>query len=232
VGRVKLLLLLAARSGVADALEAALRAEARRMAEALPGAAVALLQQLPDDVFAQATPAMRPFDATLEASAEGADAAALAQLVARAGERLEPVVHGDLSAALVGVDRAVIPCAPAPVRYQYLMRRRAGTTHAQYLDYYFAKHSRFGFQTPGIDGYVQFHVDEAASRRAAELAGVGVCRVDSVSELHMQSLAGFLAALAEKSPGAEAAADEERFVDRRNSVSFTSGVVWRSQPQR
>lgn len=225
---MKLLLLFAARGGVGEAFEAAIRADALRIAAAAPAARVTLLRQLPDDAFARATPSMRPYEGTLEVVAEAFDADALEALAARAGERLEAVLHADLSGALIGVDRVVIPSAPTPVRYQYLMRRKAGTTHAQYLAYYFEQHSRFGFLTPGIDGYAQFHVEPEASRGAARAAGFGSCGVDSVSELHMQSLAGFLEALALKSPGAEAAADEERFVDRPNSVSFTSAVLWRS----
>lgn len=225
---MKLLLLFAARGGVDEAFEAALRAEAQRIAAARPAARVTLLRQLADDAFARATPSMRPYEGTLEVVAEDADAAALAALAARAGERLEAVLHADLSAALVGRERVVIPSAPTPVRYQYLMRRKAGTTQASYLDYYFGQHARFGRLTPGIDGYAQLHVDLEASRAAARAAGFASWAWDSVAQLHLQSLPHFLEAIAGLRLGEEAAADEETFVDRRNSVSFTSAVLWRS----
>jgi hypothetical protein len=45
-----------------------------------------------------------------------------------------------------------------------------------------------------------------------------------VSELHLESLAAFLTALVDPSLGEEAAADEARFVDRDNSVSFTTAT--------
>jgi len=49
---------------------------------------------------------------------------------------------------------------------------------------------------------------------------VGPMAVDSVSELHLDSLATFFAGIGDGRLGAEAAADETRFVDRDNSVSF------------
>jgi hypothetical protein len=225
---MKLLLLVAARSGVGGSFDDAVRRTGQAFAEALPTGSVTVLRALGDDVFALATPAMRPFDATIEVIGDSLDAAMLTGVVRGVGDTLFEVAHTDLSGVLVGVDNVVIPCEPAPVRYQYCMRRKAGSTHEQYLDYYANHHKRFGFVTPGIDGYVQFHVDLAATRDAAAAAGVGTWAIDSVSELHMQSLEGFLAALAAQNPGEEALVDEERFVDRRNSVSFTSAVLWRS----
>ena len=100
------------------------------------------------------------------------------------------------------------------------MRRRAHTTRAAYLDYYFNHHARFGFATPNISGYTQLHVDPDASAAAARRVGVGSTVVDSVSELHMESLPAFFEGVADGRLGAEAMADEERFVDRANSVSF------------
>ena len=69
---------------------------------------------------------------------------------------------------------------------------------------------------------------EFDSLAAANAAGFGVWRADSVSELHLASVDTFLNALAKDNPGEAATIDEERFVDRRNSVMFTSAVLWRS----
>ena len=52
---------------------------------------------------------------------------------------------------------------------------------------------------------------------------------DSVSELHLASVEKFMTGLASSNPGDDAGEDEERFVDRRNSVMFTSDVLWRSE---
>ena len=45
---------------------------------------------------------------------------------------------------------------------------------------------------------------------------------DSVSELQLESVEAFLAAVADSPTPREAMADEARFVDRKNSLAFTS----------
>jgi hypothetical protein len=200
-------------------------AEAQRFGTT-PGVSAVAMRQVRDDPFGAAVPGMRTFDATIEL--RGDDNGTIHRALEGIDERLGAVIHADLSGAIAGVDHVVIACAPTPVRYQYVMRRKIGTTHDQYLDHYVNQHARFGLITPGIEGYTQFHVDAATSQSAAAAAGFGMWRADSVSELHLASVDKFLAGLAESNPGDEAGEDEERFVDRRNSVMFTSSVLWRS----
>jgi len=128
---------------------------------------------------------------------------------------------------LVGAAQEIIPCDPTALRYCYFMRRKAHTTRDAYLDYYFHHHSRFGFVTPNIAGYTQFHVDPDLSVTAARRLGLGSTVCDSVSELHLDSLEAFYAGIGDGRLGQEAAADEARFVDRDNSVSIctTSRIV-------
>jgi hypothetical protein len=153
--------------------------------------------------------------------------AAIESLVSGVGDALAAFAHPDLSTLLVGEDVVFSACERAPLRYQYLMRRNASFGHGAYLRRYREIHSQFGLRTPGILGYVQFHVEPEASRRAAEWAGLGVWGVDSVSELHLESLEAFLTAIA-KAPevGREAMADEQIFVDRGCSFDFCSTVEW------
>lgn len=222
---MKLLLLLAGRGGAAGALTDAVVAEAERL-RAGGATSVCAMRQLADDPFGYAVPGMRPFQASLDARFDSLDAAHDA--VTGAGARLASLVHVDLSGAFWGTDRVIIPCAPTPVRYQYLMRRKIGTTHQQYLDYYFGQHKRFGHRTPGIEGYVQFHIDAAASHGVAAAAGFGLWAADSVSELHAADLGTMLAGFGQDPDLAVAAGnDEELFVDRANSVMFISDVVAR-----
>lgn len=245
-------LLLAARGGAAGDLADAVADRASDVLGAAPaGARVIVLTQLPEDPFPLQQPLCRPYEVVLEVEAPGEDPSAPVPAFGGLVGELAGMVHSDLSAVLVGHPQHLVPTAPAPVRYLYLMRRKAGTTHAQYVDYYFHHHSRFGFATPGILGYTQFHVDPAASEAAARRMGVGVHAFDSVSELHMESLEVFFGALGGppgSEPGAAAggaeatdaaaaaadggvdaddfdfAADEERFVDRPNSVMFTTAT--------
>ncbi len=225
---MRLLMHVAVRRGAEPDLPAFLWSEIARMRgiAAAPVGEVNLLERLEGDPFGSAT----PYSWTIEARAEGADAErALGELVAGIGERMDGAAHRDLCTALVGEDRVFVPCERTPVRYQYLMRRQASFTHDSYLGRYATIHSRFGLRTPGIRGYVQLHVDPEASRRVARTAGVGIWGVDSVSELHLDSVERFLAEISTSSVGPEAIADEEKFVDRARSLDFCSAVHWQER---
>jgi hypothetical protein len=224
----KLLLQVAARSGMGAKLEAGLADAAAGLRARLgAGGSTVLLLRIPDDPFASANPGMRGFDATLELRDAPPDPAQLIAAVDGLGERIASIAHVDLSAALVGVDHQIVPCATEPVRYQYLMRRRADLTHTQYSDYYLQVHAEFGRHLGGILGYTQFHADPELSRRAASAAGVGLWAFDSIAQLHLDSLRGFTDALARMSEAERTAPslDEENFVDRANSVSFVTRRV-------
>jgi hypothetical protein len=215
----KLLAHLAASAGAEAELAARLDAEARR--HAALGAAT--LQRVERDPFGAKT----PWRATLELrGAAPALVAAVEGLAARLGAALD----ADASTALVGAEHLIVGTTGAPVRYQYLMRRRADFTHSAYLTRYREIHAEFGVRTPGHLGYVQVHLDPEASARAARAAGLGVCDFDSVSELHLASLGEFVRAVAGASIGVEAVADEEQFVDRPRSFDLSSRVTWRAAP--
>ncbi len=217
--------LLAARGGCrGEIAETAASVAGDAAADLGSRARVVLLTEIDDDPFPAANPLCRPFDVVLEVQADqevglGAMVAALRGI----GPRVREQAHLDLSGVLVGSPQEIIPCETTPLRYQYFMRRKAHTTHDEYVDYYFHQHSRFGFRTPNIAGYTQFHVDPELSATAAWHLGVGSTACDSVSELHLDSLESFFAgAMSDERLGVEAAADEEKFVDRANSVSICS----------
>jgi hypothetical protein len=183
------------------------------------GIEVTTLARLAEDPFGRHT----PFRFTFELRSE--DFVALEDCLSGLGAQLDDVAHADLSTLLVGEEVVFLPAENAPVRYQYLMRRNAAFSHADYLERYREVHSAFGLKTPGIAGYLQFHVDIESSRRLANAAQLGIWGFDSVSELHLESLQTFLTAVAKSEIGPEAIADEERFVDRARSVDFCSRVV-------
>lgn len=221
--------LLAARGGIesGDLLDL-LRAEAAGLAARLPeaGRQTAGFLRLADDPFSRGGGPLRGFDATLELRCQSdAPAATFAECLAGLDDRVAPLVHVDLSAVLVGEDHRFADVPETPVLFQYFMRRRRDLDHAQYCDHYLNRHSRFGIATPGIDGYVQFHIDPEASRAAARSAGLGLWSADSTSELHLSDLSGFLKAVATWDLRGDASEDEERFIDRRNSVMWTSERV-------
>jgi hypothetical protein len=228
-GSAKLLLLLAARGGVArEDLVELLHAEGPLLATRLPepGRSALAMVRVEDDPFAVGGAPMRAFEATLELRCEAENATrAFAAAVDEFADRVSDRLHVDLSAALVGEDHVVLPCGPTPVRYQYVMRRRVDLSHARYADHYRNVHADFGRRTPGIEGYVQFHVDREASHAVAETAGLGLWDADSVSELHLASVKTFLDAISGWSEREAPIDDEENFVDRRNSVMFCSEAV-------
>jgi hypothetical protein len=206
----KLLAHLVPAPGAEAELGARLEDEARRHA----GLGAAVLQRVERDPFGAKT----PWRATLELRGEEA---ALVAAVARLGDAADAAA----STTLVGAEHLIVGATGAPVRYQYLMRRRADFTHDAYLKRYREGHAPFGVRTPGHLGYVQVHLDPEASARAARAAGLGVCDFDSVSELHLASIGEFVRAVAGSSIGPEAIADEEHFVDRPRSFDLSSRVT-------
>jgi EthD domain len=216
---------LAPRAGAGDRFServAALIEDLRKRA-APRGLAVNALRRLERDAFGKHT----PFRAGLEIASGDSDVAVFGDLFDDLGARISDVAHPDLSTLLVGRDVVFVePPARSPVRYQYLMRRNASFTHESYLERYSKIHSRFGRITPGIQGYVQLHVDLDVSQQLAARAGLGVWGCDSVSELHLESQETFLRALAESGFGTEPIADEEIFVDRARSQDLCSAVDW------
>ena len=160
------------------------------------------------------------------------------EIAAPQGVPLLPL-HGDLHSALgplcelldarqsrvlCGYHRVFRQTAPRALRYHYLMRRRADFSRPDYLDYYAHHHYRFGMETPGVD-YYQTYVCPESSAALAALLGLDLVAADSVSELHFDDIDAFLASGVMEELGPRAVADEERFVDRARSTSFTMAVV-------
>jgi hypothetical protein len=221
---VKALLHLAPRAGEGEAFAERVEELSRELREKAPaGVAVNAMHRLARDPFGTDT----PYAAALELCGTAASEAVVAPLVSGIGARIDGLAHADLSTCLFGEDVPFVASEKrAPIRYQYLMRRNAAFSHASYLERYRELHARFGIETRGILGYVQFHVDAEASQRLAREAGLGVWGVDSVSELHLASLETFFEGLKEGDGGAGAIADEELFVDRARSWDFCSTVDW------
>jgi hypothetical protein len=212
-----LLVFLATRAGADDQLGQRLSAERERWQEF--GEAEAFLR-LAKDPFREFTPGMRGFDATLELHATPNR---LAEAVAGLGQRLDGVVHRDLCALVVGQEHTFVSGGPTPVRYQYLMRRRHDFDHERYIAHYGTHHAGLGIRTGGKVGYSQVHSALDRSKALAATEGFGVCQIDSVSRLWIDSVEGFLS---EAGPaGQEAVEDERGFVDGTNSVMFASTVL-------
>lgn len=220
----------AARGGRRPELLRELVSEAERACKRLSEGRMGILQRIPDDPFARFQPAMRGIDAVWELEAPGTSEAEAAwvRCIAGLGDRLAQIIHVDLSGVFAGKVNSVVPPEETPYRYLYLMRRKAGMSHAAYIDYYERVHANFGRRTPGIAGYQQLHLDAVVSRRLTTAAGLGLWAADSVSELWLPSVDGFLEALATSTIGRDGPADELNFCDRDNSVGQCLQVEWQS----
>ena len=222
-------LLLAVRGGRTDALLERLEGLAETI-EAASGVAAARavgLARLEPDPFASMTPGLRSFDATLELRLPpGDDFGPLVAAAASLRGELDSDIHSDFSAAYAGQLHQLVKGAAVSVRYQYVMRRKADWSHEQYAKYYREHHYQFGPRTAGHHGYDQLRIDVDVSQAAAAAVGFGTWQADSNSQLHLASIEEFFDAAVGSSVGNEAVADEESFVDRANSVSWCSRVLF------
>jgi hypothetical protein len=221
---VDLFVLVAARDGVAEELETSLRSEAERSLLLAADVSATLLRRLTDDPFRAQYPLMRPYDWVLHVQGLPDEETAVEGVHSMAN-RIDPLVHADLSGVLVGSTRTVTGDGGGPQRFIYLMRRKAGTSTGQFQAHWGGPHAEFGRATTGILGYDQFHPVPDASRRAAGSAGFAVWQVDGVPNLHLTTWQEFVAAAVGSETGNAAIEDERSFVDASNSVGFTCEVV-------
>ncbi|MFK7732297.1 MAG: EthD domain-containing protein [Pseudomonadales bacterium] len=169
------------------------------------------------------------FDTSLELLSHNEfDFEQLGRLLSQRIENLSEKAHLDLSAATVGDNKVFVESDPTPIRFQYCMRRRADFTNARYRQYYEQEHAKFGIGMHGIEGYVQFHTDLAASRSLATDHGFGVHEIDSVSELHIADMDTFFTGMAKGIDAGNPGEDEDLFVDRRRSVMWVSDEIYRT----
>ncbi|MGI9285326.1 MAG: EthD domain-containing protein [Pseudomonadales bacterium] len=229
----KLLLHLVAKNCQKSALVTHLQELANELISTLDLAdAKATVMLAHDDDPMRATGDARPlpvaFDASLEVKTSATDAfVRFEKAVKGLLNKLDVFIHADLSAIQAGVDIVFVAADPTAIRFQYCMRRRADFSNTDYLQRYEDIHSAFGLGTKGIEGYVQFHIDQAASKAIAQAAGFGVSQVDSVSELHIDTMEKFLEGISQGIEAGDPGEDEDKFVDRPHSVMWVSDEIYR-----
>lgn len=137
---------------------------------------------------------------------------------------LMTLVDRERSRVACGYHRCFQESGQKPLRYHYLMARRQDFSQADYLDYYVHSHSRFGVASPLAD-YYQNYIDARAGVRLAGMLGLKPVIAESISELRFLRLEDYLSSDVIAEIGPAASVDEERFVDRAASQSFTMDVV-------
>lgn len=221
----KALLLLQATEGQVDALQAALSSALDAVVGTVDDTTAQLMVAAePDFFYVPQAPHQRP-DLVLElVTAPGKP---LASVYPKLSELLLDQPVSKASEVFVMQTRNYIQAPAQPYHYHYLMLKKPGFSTADYVDYYSKFHCRMGFNTPGIAGYWQNYIDPEASATLAQLLDLTTRDVTSISELSMQSTEDFVSDPATMAVAEPAAQDEERFVDRTQSVAFTSRVIAR-----
>lgn len=190
-----------------------------------PHTCVQLMQPHPDDLFFVAPANYTRPQAVVEVTVQPGKV--LGDIYAALTEVVQGVRIAPSSLVYVVHEKRFIDCPPQAVHYHYLMLKRPEFSVADYNDYYSHFHCRMGFHTPAIAGYSQNYVDMIASQALAERLGLDCHEVTSISEMKMVSLQALASAPELAAIAQPAAEDEERFVDRSRSVSFSSEVVLR-----
>jgi hypothetical protein len=223
----KIILYLYARPGQAQALTQQAMSLASRAPFQSDRLALAVMTPRPGDVLAVPPDSefLQGLDAVLEISASPGEA--LRQLLPELQRALAPVLalvdRGQCRLAS-GYSRAFQTFGYNRVRYHYLMVRRADFSHADYLDYYVHSHSRFGLASALAD-YYQNYLDHEAGEDMARLFGFNPVEADSISELRFDRVEDYLYSDPIRQIGPQASADEELFVDRLRSQSFSMDVL-------
>ena len=227
-----LLLHLTAQSGQKPGLSSQLVELAREWCQRLEGESISVTvmvarEEDPFCMAGDASPA-RAFDASIEVELEAAEAQGQFEDLSRGfGSRFGAWVEPSLSVAQVGLKKIFKPCDPTPVRYQYCMKRRDDLSAEAYLRHYAEVHSQFGLMMEGIQGYTQVHLEPQATARVMDLSGLSFRHFSSVSVLHLASVSDFLEG-ARANSASGFAEDEEKFVDRPQSLMWVSDEVFRT----
>ena len=223
------MLLVAARQGVEDVLDARLGAEIETVLDGLGagGQTAVLMRQVPDDPFREMFPLCRSFDAVVQFSIDGVPDERAVGSLAGLGVRLDDVIHADLSGVVVGDAYTEVGPADSDSRYLYPWRHKAGRTLEECQAHWRDQHAEFGRRLPSILGYDQFHTDRLTSKAAARAADLGVWQPAGVVVLHLPSVQEFIDAVVGTEISTDALEDELNFMDTANGAGEAVAVVRR-----
>ncbi len=128
------------------------------------------------------------FDAAVELSVPAAQPlSALIGPLEEVRDSAGHAVDAARSAAVAGTDVVKLE-GTGSTRLIYGMRRKGGTSHAEFSRYWNKRYTTVARFTPGLVGYRQLHADPGESQRAAGAAGVALHDVDGIALLWYRSL--------------------------------------------
>lgn len=130
-------------------------------------------------------------------------------------DRLGGLVDAERSAAVAGTEEIFIP-GEGPLAGMYAVRRRPGDSAEHFHDFWRLEHTKLSMYIPGFR-YRQLHAAGYASRKAAEVAGVGVADVDGAIEYFFDDIQ-FQVDMTKLDNFPEIYQDEKNFIDHDRST--------------
>jgi len=185
--------------GDLDALAEALAALRGDIAAAAQGNAVRMGVAIPEarEVTGEAAHAMEgwaPVDGAIEVSIPNGDEASVPAICTGLRPILERIAEPGSVDVMTGAMHHMVPVRQGDVFLSLSFRRGEGTTVEQFRDWWYNQHAPLCIPIlgEGLLAYDQVHVDEAASRAAADALGVPYVDNDAYDNLTWPDHPGYI----------------------------------------
>jgi hypothetical protein len=139
----------------------------------------------------------------------------LTQAVDGVAARLADFIDPALSAAVAGTEEIFLP-GDGPKAGMYAVRRLPTDTHEHFHDFWRLEHTKLSMYIPGFK-YRQLHAAVYASKRAADVAGLGISDIDGIIEYYFESIQ-FQLDMLKLENFSEIYEDEKNFIDHSRST--------------
>ncbi|HKA04251.1 MAG TPA: EthD domain-containing protein [Acidimicrobiales bacterium] len=114
-----------------------------------------------------------------------------------------------------------------PIGLFHLLRRQGGLTREAFLDHWGGSHTRFSRSIPGLDAYIQHHVDPDASSSLARAVDIPPADFDGVAVTYTSSVSAHVELMSRSQTNA-GVRDNETFVAVDRSPYVTLFELCRS----
>ena len=155
------------------------------------------------------------FDVIFEIRGEEVSYDDLIEAIEGLGAKLQPLIDQSNSAALVGKEHIIVAGAESLFLNMVLRRPKRWLKedwHAHWLDHHAAEVRQ---NVKGLEGYRQFHADEDASRKAAQVAKISIYDYEGSAEGHYSSVENFFKTLSDPE-----VSKDTGFIDHERSVMW------------
>jgi hypothetical protein len=211
-------------TGALEALDASVRTEAARLIGALPeGSTVAWGRRIPDPAAHVLEARSLALDDSLTSylGLEADDPAfrVVEEALRALGDRLGGTWSPHSTVLAAGSSHVVIE-GRGLIALFHILRKRGDMSTATFHDYWSGGHTRFSATIPGLEGYVQHHVDESATARLAVASGLAGADFEGIAATYASSVDAHVAVMTRPQTG-RGIADNDTFVDSARSPYLT-----------